>query len=189
MQHLMIDLETLGTRADAVILSIGAVKFDLDSDKIDDAAFYASISVDSNLASQRKISEDTLIWWLQQSPEAQAVFHEPKQSLEGALSDLIDWIGPDWSSKTRPHYVWSNGADFDIPMLAHAMQGFGWDVPWLFWNNRCVRTYKTLPGMKGIKTEPATVAHNALADAIAQVKLVQAIQKKLATIPHPMVKA
>lgn len=43
MNHLMIDLETLGTSADAVILSVGAVKFDLESDKIDDEGFYLSL--------------------------------------------------------------------------------------------------------------------------------------------------
>ena len=43
MKHIMIDLETLGTVADAAIMSIGAVRFDLDSDKIDDTGFYASI--------------------------------------------------------------------------------------------------------------------------------------------------
>ena len=48
MKNIMIDLETLGNRSDAVILSLGAVKFDLTSGKIDDQGFYASISIDSN---------------------------------------------------------------------------------------------------------------------------------------------
>ena len=34
MNHLMIDLETLGTSADSVVLSVGAVKFDLDSKNV-----------------------------------------------------------------------------------------------------------------------------------------------------------
>ncbi|NQW82286.1 MAG: 3'-5' exoribonuclease, partial [Polaromonas sp.] len=63
----MVDLETLGTVADAVILSIGAVKFDLDSDAIDDDGFYASISIESNQETGRRIQEDTLIWWMGQS--------------------------------------------------------------------------------------------------------------------------
>ena len=81
MKHVMIDLETLGTKADSVIISIGAVKFDLDSEQMDDNGFYASVSIDSNLERGRKIDEDTLLWWLQQSTDAQAVFHEPKQPL------------------------------------------------------------------------------------------------------------
>ena len=76
MKHVMIDLETLGTVADAAILSIGAVKFELESQAIDDAGFYASVSIDSNLEMKRRIQEDTLIWWMKQGESAQGVFHE-----------------------------------------------------------------------------------------------------------------
>ena len=75
MKHIMIDVESLGTRADAVILSLGAVKFDLTSGKIDDQGFYASISIDSNQELGRRIQEDTLLWWLKQDIAAQSVFH------------------------------------------------------------------------------------------------------------------
>ncbi len=60
-KDIMLDLETLGTTADAVILSIGAVKFNLETGKIDDEGFYRSVSVESNLDLGRRISEDTLI--------------------------------------------------------------------------------------------------------------------------------
>lgn len=168
MNHVMVDLETLGTTADSIILSIGAVKFDLDSNKIDDAGFYASISIDSNLEAGRKLSESTLLWWLKQSPDAQQVFHEPKQSLDSALSELSDWL------VHNRRMVWSNGADFDIPMLAHAHASFGMDSPWEFWNARCVRTYKSLPAAAKVP-KPAN-DHNALRDAINQARYVQAIQ-------------
>lgn len=45
----MIDLETLGTSADAAVISVGAVKFDLEGSKIDDEGFYSSVSIESNL--------------------------------------------------------------------------------------------------------------------------------------------
>ena len=179
LQHVMIDLETLNTTTDGVIMSLGAVRFDLDSDQLDDEGFYASISIDSNMAHGRTISESTLLWWLDQSPAAQTVFTEPKQTLESALTSFVDWFG---SAK----FVWSNGADFDIPMVAHALRGLGLDTPWDFYNARCVRTYKNLPGMRNL-TMPNTLKHNALSDCIAQVKLVQAIQKRLSGA-HPMVK-
>lgn len=181
-EHVMIDFETLGTTADSVIMSIGAVRFDLDSDHIDDAAFYTSISIESNLERNRRISESTLIWWMGQDAAAKTVFTEPKQPLEQALASFDDWF-----TEGKSTYIWSNGADFDIAMLAHAYTQFGWEPPWQFWNARCVRTYKNLPGAKGIAI-PNTAKHNALHDAIAQTKLVQAIQRKLATA-HPMIKA
>lgn len=173
MKHIMLDTETLGTTADACILSIGAVKFDLESDAIDDAGFYASISIDSNLEYKRRIQEDTLIWWMKQGPEAQGVFHESKQTLGNALDGLSEWIGD------GDYKVWSNGADFDLPMLAHAYTQHGREIPWKFWNSTCFRTYKGLPGAKQIRVAPLGVKHNALSDAHQQAVTAQAIYAAL----------
>ena len=173
MKNVMIDVESLGTTADAVIMSIGAVRFDLDSEQIDDAGFYASISVDSNLALNRRISEDTLLWWLKQPSDAQQVFHESKQTLAVALTDFCDWLGDDSS------YLWSNGADFDLPMVAHALTQCGMEIPWKFWNNRCFRTYKNLPGAKDVRAPNTGVKHNALSDAYSQARTAQIIHRKL----------
>lgn len=173
MKHIMVDLETLGTAADSVILSIGAVRFDLDKGKIDDEGFYSSISIESNLAWKRRISEDTLLWWFKQGAAAQQVFFEPKKVLEESLVQFSDWIGND------DHTMWSNGADFDLPMLAHAYSVCGIEVPWKFWNSRCYRTYKNLPGAKNAKLPAQGIKHNAMADAYSQAQSVIAIHKSL----------
>lgn len=171
MKHIMLDLETLGTRADAVILSLGAVKFDLTSGKIDDQGFYASISIDSNQELGRHIQEDTLLWWLKQDIAAQSVFHEDKITLSQALEDFSDWVGTD------DYEVWSNGADFDIPMLGHAYAQIQMDAPWKFWASNCFRTYKKLPGAKALASAVpfAGTKHNALADAVHQAQVLHAI--------------
>ena len=184
MNHVMVDLETLAVAADACILSIGAVRFDLESDKIDDAGFYASISVESNLHMGRKISEDTLIWWFKQSTDAQGVFLEKKKPLVWALMEFRDWlVGNDCQ-------IWSNGADFDLPILAHAFGQVGMEVPWKFWNSNCFRTYKKLPGAKQLRAPNVGVKHNALSDAITQAQTAQLIHKTLfSSIKHAMVKS
>jgi len=183
MKHVMVDLETLATTADACILSIGAVRFDLESDDVDDAGFYASISVTSNLHMDRRISEDTLIWWFDRPKEAQAVFSEKKQSLAQGLMNFRDWIND------AECQIWSNGADFDLPILAHAFGQLRVDVPWKYWNANCYRTYKKLPGAKNLRVPPVGVLHNALSDAITQAKTVQLIHRTLfSSIKHAMVK-
>lgn len=179
MKHVMVDLETLGTAADACILSIGAVRFDLESNSIDDEGFYASISIDSNLAHKRRIQEDTLLWWLRQGEDAQGVFHESKQTLEVALVDFADWL------QDGENHMWSNGADFDLPMLAHAYTSLGMETPWKFWNSNCFRTYKKLPGAKGVRAPQAGVKHNALSDAYTQAQTAQLIYNKLFGQPTP----
>lgn len=173
MKDLMIDLETLATTADAVIMSIGAVPFDLETGAVSDDGFYVSVSVDSNLEYKRRVSEETLIWWMKQPAAAQQVFHEPKVHLANALEELRDFIGD------KDYRVWSNGADFDIPMVAHAFTHAGLAVPWKFWNSKCYRTYKGLPGAKTVPMVEAGVKHNALADAYNQAVHVCAIHKAL----------
>lgn len=178
MNHVMCDLETMGTVASAVILSIGAVRFDLDSGKVDDKGFYSSISIESNLDLGRRVQEDTLLWWLKQPAATQKVFHEDKIDFTTALTELSDWIGNDNC------YVWSNGADFDLPMLAHGYNQIGVEVPWKFWNSRCFRTYKNLPGAKDIRAEALGIKHNALSDAYQQAQTVCAIHKALFKQPQ-----
>lgn len=183
MNDVMVDNETLATTADAVILSIGAVKFDLKTGEIDNDGFYRSISIESNLDYKRRISEDTLIWWMKQDVAAQAVFHEAKETLATALSEFSDWLG------TSNYTMWSNGADFDIPMLAHAYTQIGMETPWKFWNTKCFRTYKNLPGAKDIRVPPLGVKHNALSDAYQQAQTAAAIHRQLfLNIPFKKVK-
>lgn len=171
LKHVMLDLETLGTRADSVIMSVGAVKFDPNTDVISSEGFYASVSVDSNLQAGRQVSEDTLIWWLQQSQAAQKVFHEAKVPLAIALDDLSTWFDH------GDYQIWSNGADFDVPMLAHAFDTHGVKAPWKFWNSRCFRTMKNLPCAKRALKVENRLKHNALDDAITQAQQLQEIYK------------
>lgn len=176
-KDIMIDMETLGTTADAVILSIGAVRFDLNSTDIDNDGFYNVVSIDSNHeCGQRRISQDTLAWWMGQSEGAKKVFTDPSVTLRTALLDLADWMGEDMGT-TR---VWSNGASFDIPMLEQAFTSFDIEIPWQFWNASCFRTIKNLPMVKKIPKPANQLAHNAFADALAQAQHLQAMWKILA---------
>lgn len=169
--HIMVDLETLDTAVHGVILSIGAVKFN--EQNIADDAFYRVVTIESNLAEGRTISPSTLTWWMDQSEGARAVFKTPKAeqvALEQALDEFRTWGGS--PLQWEQNKVWGNGSDFDCAMIAHAYHHAG--PPWKFWNTRCYRTIKSMESAKPIKlTGP--VAHNALADAIAQAKHLQAI--------------
>ena len=76
--HLMIDLETLATSTDAAVLTIGACKFDPKGDDRDKATrnmptFYRRIDLQSNLDLGRRVDENTLRWWCDQSGD---VSHE-----------------------------------------------------------------------------------------------------------------
>lgn len=177
--NVMIDIETLNTSADAVIMSIGGVKFSFDEDYTE--TFYTSISIESNLRHQRTISESTLKWWMRQSEKAKEVFFEPKAELAEALQAFSKWLFNKYEGG-----VWSNGAAFDIPILEHAYRQLDLSIPWHYYKVRCMRTYRNLPGAESIATPDYGVAHNALDDAIQQVNTLRLIHNKLFTESHAL---
>lgn len=175
---IMIDLETLGTEADAVIVSIGAVRFDIDAIPgtpfaSDDDCHYMVCAVRSQ--AERHISKATEAWWQQQSPQAREVFNQPSIHITLALISLGAFI---LATPGNPN-VWSNGADFDLPMLAHAYRQYGVALPWKPYAGRCYRTYKNLPGARAITALRTGTHHNALDDAIYQAQHLQAIHAAL----------
>lgn len=157
--HIMLDMETLGLTADSVILSIGAVKFNLDGD-ISDEALYGVCDIESQI--RRHISANTLAWWMEQSDTAKTVFKDGVP-LMNVLKDMTNFVDRD------DYVVWSNGADFDIPLLNHALRTHGMEPIFKHWNHRCFRTikeeYKACP-----KPPFEGTQHNALMDAIHQAK-------------------
>lgn len=177
---IMIDLETLGTTADAVIISMGAVTFNLDAcvvfDELKSDSFYTAVNIDSQ--SNRHTSGATLQWWDQQSLAAHRVFAEAADGppLVDALAALSVFIAKcNWDKVV----VWSNGADFDLPMLAHAYSQYGVALPWKPYAGRCYRTYKNLPGARAIAMQRQGLHHNALDDAIDQARHLCAIHAAL----------
>ena len=67
MSSIMLDLESLGTRPDCAILTLGAVKFDEYTPGSIGETLYHRIDVDEQLALGREVQEDTLAWWAQQA--------------------------------------------------------------------------------------------------------------------------
>jgi len=159
-KNIMIDLETMGTNSFTPIISIGAVYFD---EYGIGEKFYTKVSLDSCLNCGMKIDADSVIWWLQQSDEARKEFKYNSQDrcIQDALAMFKDFYKED-------SYVWGNGADFDIVILANAYKRVNLPVPWKFYHVCCFRTIRTL--FPDIEAQDCSdlIAHNALHDAINQ---------------------
>ena len=65
----MIDIETLGTDPGSVILSIGAVEFDLKTGKTGEE-FYQWIDLESSSNKGFSVSAGTIKWWMMQNKKA-----------------------------------------------------------------------------------------------------------------------
>ena len=175
--HVMLDLETLGTRPDAAIIQIGAVLFEPVSGGklLNMHAFNRYVLVQDGTGS---IDHSTLCFWLAEKSAGAmgAALADHADHLGTVLSELEDWpmkvMDIPWSSIEG---VWADPADFDFPILKSAFAVFGKGVPWDRRVTRCARTlYHTVCG--GVKPEIDWIGfthHNAMDDAVGQAMQVQ----------------
>ena len=153
--QVMIDLETMSTRPNGAICSIGAVKFTVEQGIIDE--FYCTVDLRSCKEVGLHISKDTITWWSQQNKKALTELTKDNIMLSDALNRFADWYGP------KSLLTWGNGAGFDNVLMDNAYYAIGMVRPWKYWDDRCYRTVNKL-----IPIEESTregTYHNALDDA------------------------
>ena len=164
----MLDLESLGTRPDCAILTLGAIKFNpyvLDS--FGDS-LYLRIDVDEQLALGREVQEDTLTWW---SNQAEDVREEALgEGNRVSLTEMYRQLNRFCVGATN---IWCQGPAFDIVILENIYRQMGWPTPWQFWQ---IRDSRTLFGVHGDPREKNKAGlHNALEDCVSQAQGVQQI--------------
>jgi hypothetical protein len=169
-EHIMLDLETLGNRPGCAILAIGAVHFgpSLPNTSGLGDKFYRVVSTPSCVKHYGlHIDPATERWWAGQSDEARKVLAEAKASQTGlkqAIVEFCAWLNTIGSKRSL--HIWGNGAEFDNAILAACFHAVQMEWPIEFWNNRCYRTLKGLPGAP--KRPRGLPSHNALQDATDQ---------------------
>ena len=171
--HATIDIETLGTNPDTVVLTIGGIKFDPMADDGLHSEFYYRVDADEQIEMDRSVDVDTLAWWEKQDKEVtkEALDPNDRVSVEETLKALNKWlVGVD--------KIWCQGPVFDIGILENLYKKIGLHHNWSFWVIRDSRTLFSL--MDGDpRKEINFAAHNALADAIVQSLCIQKVYKSL----------
>jgi len=168
---IMLDLESLGTRPDCAILTLGAIKFN--PYVLDDFgdSLYLRIDVDEQLALGREVQEDTLQWWMKQAEDVreEALGEGNRVSLESMYKQLNRFV-------VGVTNIWCQGPAFDIVILENIYRQCGWPTPWQFWQ---IRDSRTLFGVHGDPREKGKAGlHNALEDCVSQAQGVQQIYHK-----------
>ncbi|MCU6674635.1 exonuclease [Leclercia adecarboxylata] len=184
--HLMVDLETMGKKPGAPIVSVGAVFFDPASG-ITGAEYYQVINLESSMSFGARPDASTIIWWLKQSPEARsAIVVDDTVGLVEALEQLLDFIAENAANGSKNVQLWGNGSSFDCSLLEAAFELADTPFPIPHWNYRDVRTVVELGKAVGLNARYDIPfegdQHNALADARHQVKYVSAIWQRLTAI-------
>ncbi len=182
MNNVMLDIETIGNKPWSAIVSIGAVIFDPASGQIHDQCFHQKINIASCLSAGLKMDTSTVLWWLRQSKEAQAVFdnNESERNMNEVLQNLGIYFHDNIKGDA---VVWGCGPSFDQTILRVAYERVGLAAPWKFWNERCVRTMDFIakqikhPSRKEMAFDG--VMHDALDDAKHQAKFVSSVLSKI----------
>lgn len=174
MKHVMADLETLGTGSNAVIISIGAVEFDPETQTLG-RTFYEVVDPQSCVDVGMEMDCSTVMWWMKQSDEARKAFERNGTTISSVLFNFGDWYPKDAC-------LWGNGATFDNVIVKNAYSACRLKSPVPYWADRCYRTMKNI--YKDVAADSTTgTAHNALDDAVYQaIHLMKICREKNLTL-------
>lgn len=168
----MLDIETLGTRPQSVVLTIGAVKFDPWATDVDtDNGLYSRIDVDEQIAMGRHVHQDVIDWWGKQAEDVreEALGDHDRDSVDTMLDKLNKFL-------VGCNNIWCQGPAFDAVILEDLYRHKERPTPWNFWQVRDSRTlFKTFGDPRD---KNAKGAHNALIDCYYQARAVQQIYKQ-----------
>lgn len=175
MKHVMLDLETLGTGSNAVIVSISAVVFDpFKPLEIYESTFHKGLNILEQLVTQGvEIDLDTIRWWQQQDDEAKRILIETQTySVAYVLNEfnkfLEDLKSPDLS-------LWGNGATFDCVILRNLYKRHNHKFILPYYADKDVRTITQLVDYSQVLERSGEfngVKHYGIDDCKHQVKLV-----------------
>jgi hypothetical protein len=173
---IMIDIESLDTTPDCVILSIGAVRFDPRGNGVAEKLELKPTVEDQTEIYNRRINDDTIRWWSEQNPAAldEALSEEGRMPLKDCMEVLYKFC---WNRRA----VWSNGAPFDLVVMENAwrqVSDLPNPIPWPFWTMRDTRTLYEIAGVK-LKDGGHVTSHRAVDDAERQAIVVQQAYMKL----------
>lgn len=172
MPAVMLDMETLATTPDTVILTVGAVKFDpYTLNQLGDE-LYLRLDVNQQLELGRSVSESTLEWWGKQDPAVrdEALGDENRVSVEEFYSQLNRFL-------VGATDIWCQGPVFDIVILENLYRQMGWPAPWQYWQISDSRTVFKMHGDPRKKEQGKL--HNALEDCKSQALAIQRIYADL----------
>lgn len=177
----MVDLETLGKRPNAAILSVSAIHFDPYSDYIG-KIFHRNIDLDSCIERGLTIDASCFHFWLDQKSKARYSL------LECNIKELDDGL-IEFSQFLRNNdiiYLWGNGINFDNVILKSAYISCKLEYPIDYKNDRDVRTIAGLVPKQEfnniqnkIRENYKLIKHNSHDDAKFQILYLQKLFKHL----------
>lgn len=198
MNHAMIDLETLSTRSDAKVLSLGVAIFN-------ETAVIATdgwaIKLDDDIGGH--VDWNTVKWWMEQEAAAREFSWKGQLTNSTAASNLKAFLAQNGIEygKESHNEVWANDPHFDYVILqnwwdrinaaSHARGTGAFSIGNFPISYRQPRSYRTLVGeARELGYDPehdrgVYVAHNPIDDAASQARVVIAARQFIRGLHRP----
>lgn len=169
MRDIMLDIETLSTDSNAVIISIAAVQFDLKTGEIGEQ-FMMGLDISEQIRKDGVVDGDTILWWLKQSDEArQSVTSLTQHGVGKVLTAFNSWIKQLGITPASTN-LWGNSNSFDCTIVRNLYRREGITFILPFWCDKDVRTLVILKGVDTRRYEFTGVSHNPIDDCLHQIK-------------------
>jgi exodeoxyribonuclease VIII len=164
----MLDLETMGVNADALITTISAVRFDLKSGQCFEE-FETGLNWEEQIEHGAIIDSSTVQWWLKQSKEAQeTMMRLPQNRIIDVLQEFNGWITK-YIPNIKNAKLWGNGVTFDNTLLRNLYKRHGVDFVLPYYCDNDVRTLVTLKGINPRDYEFKGIKHRGIDDCKHQI--------------------
>jgi len=178
---IQIDIETTGLRPDrCAIIQIGAVKFNYENETVDGGFFNRSM----HMPPHRYWDPETRVWW----SKRQDVYEDIMRRAEDprtVMQDFADWVGYGHSEPLR---FWAKPISFDSAFIESYLHDYS--IPSPFSHRHATDLMSFIKGARGNMDVNSVyrecpmegTAHNALFDALYQIKLVFYVKSTLSKV-------
>lgn len=163
--RVMMDIETLSSKPNAVVTAIGLAYFNK-TEVTGTAVWYLDYSKDPG-----HIESRTVRWWLEQAEDIRTLNLRGEAPSGDQVAFVYDAL--------KGRQVWGNGPQFDCCIMRDWFTRFGSPCPWHFRDERDCRTMFAIGRALNVTTPPKSNAHDARADAVWQAEYVLAIERAI----------
>ncbi len=168
MNQLMLDIETMGTDNNAMIVSISAVQFNIETGNTA-AEFEVGIDWKEQIDNGAKVDVETFKWWLKQEKDAQnSLFDIFQQSVHDALYLFNKWILDNFKDVKKVD-LYGNGSTFDNVIVRNLYKRHNIEFVLPYWCDKDVRTLMAITNTNAKDFEFKGIKHNGLHDCRHQI--------------------
>lgn len=169
MRDIMVDIETLGTDSNSVVVSISALVFNLATGELG-KEFEIGIDMLEQALHGGIIDNNTVQWWSNQSNKAkEQLVRLDRVSVSEALELFNMWI-EDNIATLKDAKLWGNGSGFDNVLIRNLYRRHNVDFVLPYWCDNDVRTLVTLSNIDTRVYKFEGTKHNGIDDCKHQIK-------------------